>query len=591
MDIYEKMILKEIYINQFISQKNLSSNMHFSINVISRSIKNLKRLGYLNEFTQPTPKAKYEIEQNKPKQAVILAAGFGMRMVPINTEVTKGLIEVNKEPLIERIIKQLHESGIYEIYIVVGFLKEKYEYLIDEYGIELIINPKYAEKNNLHSLNLAKNHLINSYIIPCDIWCLNNPFSNVELYSWYMVSDSLSSDSNVKVNRMRQLRKISNNDTGNTMKGICYLNIHDAMTVKSNLESMCQKSKYDNCFWEEVLYSGNKMFVAAKIVSDESVYEINTYEQLREIDNSSNQLNTVAIQLICSALNVNTQEITNISVLKKGMTNRSFIFTCRGKKYIMRIPGEGTDCLINRKHESDVYKIIDKLNICDDIVYIDDISGYKITKYLDKARVCDPLNPSDVKKCMKVLKDFHDRKLKVSHEFDVFYQIEFYESLWTNNESIYKDYSKTKECILLLKTYIESCTFEKVLTHIDANADNFLFSGQNQDVRLIDWEYAGMQDPHLDIAMFAIYSLYDRQQIDWLISVYFDGDCDTKTRIKIYAYIAVGGLLWSNWCEYKQSVGVEFGEYSIRQYRYAKEFYKIVKLELQNIEKEYTENV
>ena len=100
-----------------------------------------------------------------------------------------------------------------------------------------------------------------------------------------------------------------------------------------------------------------------------------------------------------------------------------------------------------------------------------------------------------------------------------------------------------------------------------------------------------MQDPHMDIAMFAIYSLYDRQQIDWLISVYFDGDCDTKTRIKIYAYIAVGGLLWSNWCEYKQSVGVEFGEYSIRQYRYAKEFYKIVKLELQNIEKEYTENV
>ena len=42
-------------------------------------------------------------------------------------------------------------------------------------------------------------------------------------------------------------------------------------------------------------------------------------------------------------------------------------------------------------------------------------------------------------------------------------------------------------------------------------------------------------------------------------------------RTKIYAYIAVCGLLWSNWCEYKSRLGVEFGEYSLKQYRYAKD--------------------
>ena len=42
-------------------------------------------------------------------------------------------------------------------------------------------------------------------------------------------------------------------------------------------------------------------------------------------------------------------------------------------------------------------------------------------------------------------------------------------------------------------------------------------------------------------------------------------------------------LLWSNWCEYKKSLGVEFGEYSLRQYRYAKEYYRIVKEELSQI--------
>ena len=82
--------------------------------------------------------------------------------------------------------------------------------------------------------------------------------------------------------------------------------------------------------------------------------------------------------------------------------------------------------------------------------------------------------------------------------------------------------------------------------------------------------------------MFSIYSFYDREQIDNLIDIYFDSNCDKNTRLKIYCYVAIGGLLWSNWCEYKRTLGVEFGEYSLRQYRYAKEYYKIVQDELKN---------
>ena len=89
-----------------------------------------------------------------------------------------------------------------------------------------------------------------------------------------------------------------------------------------------------------------------------------------------------------------------------------------------------------------------------------------------------------------------------------------------------------------------------------------------------------MQDPHIDIAMFSIYALYNREKIDNLIDIYFDNKCDKKTRIKIYAYVAACGLLWSNWCEYKRNLGVEFGEYSLKQYRYAKEFYRIFREEI-----------
>ena len=59
-------------------------------------------------------------------------------------------------------------------------MKEKYEYLMDAYGVELIVNPEYALKNNLHSLYLAREHLTNAYVIPCDSWCSHNPFSREE---------------------------------------------------------------------------------------------------------------------------------------------------------------------------------------------------------------------------------------------------------------------------------------------------------------------------------------------------------------------------------------------------------------------------
>ena len=89
-----------------------------------------------------------------------------------------------------------------------------------------------------------------------------------------------------------------------------------------------------------------------------------------------------------------------------------------------------------------------------------------------------------------------------------------------------------------------------------------------------------MEKKNVDVAMFCIYSLYNKRQVDRLIAAYFTEGCSDETRIKIYCYIAACGLLWSNWCEYKRNLGVEFGEYSLRQYRYAKDYYRIVQEEL-----------
>ena len=100
------------------------------------------------------------------------------------------------------------------------------------------------------------------------------------------------------------------------------------------------------------------------------------------------------------------------------------------------------------------------------------------------------------------------------------------------------------------------------------------------DIQLIDWEYAGMQDRYVDLAMFSIYSMYEKDQVDNLIDTYFrvaGEKTDENIRTRVYAYISMCGLLWSNWCEYKRGLGVDFGEYSLRQYRYAKDYYKYFK--------------
>lgn len=575
-------LLKEPYINQRV----LAGETGHSLGVVNRSIKILMEEGYLDAEVRPTEKALREFQGKAPKNAIILAAGFGMRMVPINTETSKGLLEVNGEPLIERLIKQLHEVGVRNIYVVVGFMKEQYEYLIDEYGVELIVNSEYASKNNLHSMKLAAKHLSNSYIVPCDIWCEYNPFHRNELYSWYMVGDEVDKDSAVRVNRKNELVSVSDEASGNTMIGIAYLLEEDAAIVRDRLQQLSADSRHDGDFWEEALYQKDKMFLTARVVSASEIVEINTYEQLRELDHKSNQLKSNAIAVICEAFDVTEEEVIDITVLKKGMTNRSFLFTCGGKRYIMRIPGEGTDQLINRKEEAAVYKQIASQNVCDNIIYMNPENGYKITEYLEGARNCDPFNEDELAKCMRKLREFHNKQLKVEHEFDLFKQIDFYETLWEGKPSVYKDYLKTKSHVLELKKYIEEHVAEKVLTHIDAVPDNFLFvkNGEQEEIRLIDWEYAGMQDPHVDVAMFCIYAMYDREQVERLIDLYFTEGCTRENRIKIYCYIAVCGMLWSNWCEYKRNLGVEFGEYSLRQYRYAKDYYKIALEEMEKLE-------
>ena len=581
MNVQELDILNAIRKNPNVNQREIANQSGYSLGFVNRVVKELQEEKWLSPTGELSEKAKAFIKENQPQRAIILAAGFGMRMVPINTEIPKGLMEVRGEVLIERMIRHLHEVGITDIQVVVGFMKERYEYLIDEFNVQLVVNSEYQVKNNLHSLSKVKSSLDKTYIIPCDIWAEENPFSDFEPYSWYMVSNEISVESTVRVNRKRELVMVDEDEDGNQMIGLSYVMGEEAMLIQEKLQEFSKKPSYDHEFWECTLQDKNKWIIPSKVVNSKQFIEINTYEQLREIDGNSANLQTDAISIIQDCFNVEVDEIKNITVLKKGMTNRSFLFECQNQKYIMRIPGEGTDHLINRKEEADVYQALENRQICDDVLYMNPDNGYKITAYLEDATNCDAENWNEVEACITKLREFHELNLKVDHRFDIFGQIDFYESLWNGEKSYFKDYEKTKAAIFELKKWIDTLEKNETLVHIDAVPDNFLFT--KDGIRIIDWEYAGMQDPHVDIAMFSIYSLYSKEQVDHLIDLYFKGEVSPVIRTKIYAYIASAGLLWSNWCEYKRSLGIDFGEYSLCQYRYAKEYSKLVLTALEEL--------
>ncbi|PEG67289.1 choline kinase [Lactobacillus johnsonii] len=554
-----------------ISQRDLASKLNISLGKVNQIINELKKQKFLDENNNITSKTKIYFESHHPKNAIILAAGYGMRMVPINTEEPKGLLEVKGETLIERLIKQLHEVGIKDIKIVVGFMKEHYEFLIDKYNVDLVVNTRYKDWNNIYSLYMVNDVIANTYVLPCDVWFKNNPFSTVEDESWYLFGEEVVTGSDWQVKNNGKVRFKASN--GNKMIGLAYINSMHGKIISKRLEEMIKKEQRTS-FWEDALEDRKDFLLSGKVIDDDTHAEINSYEQLLDLDSGSTHLKNDAIEIIENILKVNKKDIHNIHTLKKGMTNRSFIFTVNNKRYIMRIPGEGTDKLIDRREEYDVYQRVKKEPYTETILYLNPDNGYKISEFLENTRNSDSNNVQDVKESMNVLRKFHSQNYQVDHTFDLWKQIDFYESL-RKTASAYRDYEEIKDWVLKLKPFIEDNVTKWSLCHIDANYDNFLID-QNNNVFLIDWEYAGMQDPDLDIAMYAIYAGYTKEKIDQLINIYYENKVSENIRYKIYAYVAVGGLLWSNWCEYKQSLGLDFGEYSLAQYRYAKEYSKLV---------------
>ncbi|MBR0146283.1 MAG: NTP transferase domain-containing protein [Eubacterium sp.] len=588
MNLQEMDVLQTLLTEKAENQRQIAELSRYSVGVVNRSLSVLKNEGMIDDAYQPTKKARDYAAENKTKRAIILAAGFGMRMIPIGSECPKGLLTVFGEVLIERTIRQLREADVEEIYVVVGFMKERYEYLEEEFGVRLIICNDFTTKNNLYSVAAVKDYLEDAYIVPCDVYCYNNPFHTFEFYSWYLTSREVSEDTDLRVTRGREVLMLDEESKGNKYFGITYLTKDAAKKARKRLEELTAGGRNSKMFWESAIITNKVMDIPARVAGPEDAVEINTYSQLREIEYYNPILQNEVIGIIRKVFNVSYEEIKDITVMKKGLTNRSFLFTVKGEKYIMRIPGADTDGYLDRKLEGRVYDAIRGKGFCDDNVYYDNEKGYKIARFIENSRVCNESDLEEVAVCMQLARRFHEMKITADTKLDLYGNIQYMEDLWEGAPSEFRDYEETKKHIWAMKDFVDENSTIEYLAHGDLNPDNFLvyYEYGEKKIQLIDWEYTGVQDPLTDLAAFIGYRKHDRAWVESVIDLYFYDGCSKKQRLLAYCYIALWGLYNSNWCEYKRTLGVELGDFGMITYQYAKEYYKVFEEEYEKYKKE-----
>lgn len=286
----------------------------------------------------------------KVDNAIIMAAGVSSRFAPLSYEVPKALTEVKGEVLIERQIKQLHESGIREIYIIVGYKAEMFEYLQDKLGVRLIKNDAYMTRNNHSSIYVAKDIIRNTYICSADNYFIDNPFEEYVDESYYaaVYAEGETREWCMQTNTEGYITCV---DVGG--KDAWYMLGHAFWSEEFSKQFLCfLDAEYDlprtkDYFWEnifmdhlDILKMKMRKYPADYIFEFDSIYELRQFDATYVTDTRSTILKKIAVQL-----NGTEAEIVEIEPLKNMSTEVVGIrFRFRAEYYCYTY----SNCLLRR---------------------------------------------------------------------------------------------------------------------------------------------------------------------------------------------------------------------------------------------------
>ena len=554
------------------NQFKILRNIHEQKSVSNSAVLNeLVEQGYLFDDLSLTQKALRELEPHRVDNAIILAAGMSTRFVPVSYELPKGLIAVKGEVLIERLIEQLHQAGIKEIVVVVGYMMGKFLYLRDKYNVKLVVNNEYATKNTHSSIYVARDYLKNTYICCSDNYYPENPFHQYEYRSYYC-SIYLPGTSYVE-------RAFVFNEDGlivDTNKPSCdqwimyghaYYDNSFSKAFKPILKNYYGKEGVENMYWENV-YAENldKLPMYIKQCQDGEILEFDSMEELKQFDPHFIRHNRVKVfENICTTLHCDIGDIGDIEIIKKGLNNRSFKFTCKGKDYIYRHPGVNAEGVIDRRKEAKALHLAKEVGVDTTLIHVDEKEGWKISSYVKETEPFDFSNKKHVKLLASCLKKLHDSKVSLDFSFDYYDEsVKLIGYIERVDRTMYDTLLKLSNKVKPIVEKLKKDGWSVSLCHNDIYEPNLLVCGD--ELQLIDWEFAGNSDIGYDICKLFTMHNPKIEDVDFWLYDYYGRKTTKDEKVHLFACASMIYYYWFVWSVYESKQAGKATEYMMGWY-------------------------
>ena len=271
-----------------LSQRELAREAGFSVGTVNTTVAHLSQQGLLQDGCI-TATGIDALEPYRVKRAIILAAGFGERLVPITLNTPKPLVRVKGERIIDSILDAEVAAGIEEIYLVRGYLSEQFDQLLYKYpNIKFVENPAYNEANNISSAMCVRYLLGNSYVCEGDI-LLHNPkiIQKYQYQSNYCgIKVDRTDDWCLFENKGRITGVAVGGENCHQMMGISYWTEDDGKRLGDCIKKVYEMPGGKERYWDQVAlqYFVDDFNIAIRECSAEDFIEIDTFNELKAID-------------------------------------------------------------------------------------------------------------------------------------------------------------------------------------------------------------------------------------------------------------------------------------------------------------------